>query len=249
MDYMMRVMLAGAGAGGGGGGGGDPAAWLQYDASAITGLSDGDPLPYTKVLDQSGNGRNAVSVGYGVIAPSYAANGFGSGKPGMRFPGLGSYQLPDITSLTEVEFFLVVVRDADPISDNSYAAIWKVGGASGGGGFPANNGIVYDESGSSSFHVVGNPTPNLATPRLVNVISTSSEWTFNLDTTPLFTTATNTVSLPVGTQARLGGAGVGIYSGFIGHIAEFRIYASKRSSGQRTTIESDLKTKWGLTGY
>jgi hypothetical protein len=244
---IFRGLLGGTS--GGGGGGGDTSAWLQWDASAITGVADGATLPYTAVLDQSGNGRNAVSVGFGITAPTYAASGLGIGKPGMRFPGSASFEVPDMSALTEVEFFGVVVRDSDTIADNTYAPIWKLGGAVGNPGFPANDGVIYDESGSSSFHTVGNPSPNLASPRLVNVISTSSEWTFNLDTTQLFTTATNTVSFPSGIQARFGGASVGSYLGFVGHWAEFRIYATKRTSGQRAAIESALKTKWGLTGY
>lgn len=241
------------GGGGGGGGSGDPLAYLEWDASAITGISDGASLPYTSVLDQSGNGRHATAMNTSTSGPSYAANGLGTGKPTMYFPSDSMFRFPDLTGLTEADIFVVVKRDNDPVelSDNTFGPILRLGTSGSHMLFPANDGNWYDDAGSSTMHTVGNPSPSLATARLYNVISTPTEWTARLDTTQLYTTATNTVAFPAGILCSLGGVidGGSFHAGAHVHIAHCRIYPSKRTSGERTTIEAAMRTKWGLTGY
>lgn len=232
----------------GGGGGGDPSADIIYDANAITGLSDGDLI--LQLLDQSGNGNDTTGTGAALVGPTYDVDAFGTGRHGIRFGGAAWFQLPDLSALTEAELFVVIKIDADPPVSTDTSQHWDFQRSSGADShYPWTDGVIYEHAGTSVRKTVGNPTPALTTARLYNVITTASEYTVNLDTAQIFTTATNTVSFAV--DPRIGGQVRGgfLHAGMIGHYAEFRLYPIKRTSPERSAIEAALKSKWNLTGY
>lgn len=233
--------------------GGDPTAYLHWDASAIVGVADAALLPYTSVLDQSGNGRHAAAMNSSFAGPEYAANGFGVGRAGMYFPSDSMFRFPDLTALTELDFFVSVRRNQDFVegADNTFAPIYRLGNSGSRSAFCANDSNWYDDAGSSTMHLVTNPTPPIDVTHVINIVSTATEWSAYLDDVLQFTTATNTVALPAGILCSLGGlidAGF-LHAGFFGLIGECRIYATKRTSLVRSAIVSAmLANRAGTTG-
>jgi hypothetical protein len=256
MRAMRKVMLGAAGGGGGGGGGPvGGAALLIYDASAITGLAEDDPVPAAKVLDQSGNGNNVVAIHQSGTGTAYKANGLSTGHPAIHFLGGCCYELPNVlTGLTEIEVYFVLRTFSDPAGGDDGSRLCRLGAdpTNKFTHFPWTDGTISDGIGTTVRKSVGDPGPVLTTPRLYNVVSAPGEWTARLDTSVLFTTATNTVGFPApGSDTSLGGSLEGgfIHIGWVGFLSEFRIYATQRTSAQRAAIAAALKTKWNLTGY
>lgn len=219
---------------------------LQYDASAIAGLADGDAL--SQWDDDSGNDYHATQA-TSANRPTYDVDAFGSGKPGVRFTGASSQflRLPSVLDqASEAHVFVVVKLVADP--SFTHVGLWRLGSSRDATNYPWTDGNIYDAAGSNTRRTVGNPTPLLSTSRLYQVTTAPTEWTARLDTTQLFTTAVNTVSWSGRPTLGLS-LGTGVNQYLDGWIGEFRVYYGPMTSGERATIEAALKAKWGLTGY
>lgn len=237
------MLLGGTGGGGGSGGG---ATFIQYDATQEIAYTNGQSIP--QLLDFSGGARHTTGRGGAGTLPTWESAGFGVGKPAIRFAGNSWFSLPSVSALTEGEQFVVIKVDSDPAASAALSISWRFG-PNPTSCYPYTDGHIYDEFGNTVQRDCGNPGPVLTTARLYNSISTPTEWTANLDTTQIFTTATNTVAWNA--TPLLGGEVTGgfIHLGIAGYIAEYRLYPTKRTSPQRAFIEAELKVKHGLTGY
>jgi hypothetical protein len=241
-------------------GGGGPT--YAYDSAArihlcaqlgFSGVADGTAL--ASWTDGSGNGHTPAQA-TNQRKPLYDAD-IGDGLPGVRFNRIDFSHLvwasDPFSGLTAAEFFVVVKLDADPPAGSDYTGLWHLSGdASNKSHFPYTDGTIYESAGTSSRKTVGNPTPSLTTQRLYNVSSASGAFTVRLDTTQLYTTGSNTVGFPnygSGHKASLGAETLSNSFGLNGWIREFRAYATIRSGPERAAIETELKAKWGLTGY
>lgn len=78
-----------------------------FDASQITGLSDGDSV--TTWSDLSGNVRHATQSGAATMKPTYKANIIG-GKPVLRFDGGDFLALTSYTIPASLSIFAVIRR-------------------------------------------------------------------------------------------------------------------------------------------
>lgn len=211
--------------------------WLKADA--ITGLNDADPV--TTWPDSSGKGRDATQS-VGGNKPAYKVN-IVNGKPVVRFNGSSNFMnLPDfLTGFSAGEIFLVIKLNNDPPTVGS-GGLWEFGSAAQASHYPFTDGVIYDAFGTDTRKTTVNPTPTLAAWRLYNVSSASGAWTSRLDTTQLFTTATNTVAWTTAPK-------FGTSSTFFtdGDIAEILIYSSILSSADRSSLSSFLSSKYALS--
>lgn len=221
--------------------------WLKADS---LGLADGTAV--SSWADSSGL-SNHFTQATGANQP-ICKTGIINALPVVRFMSGGGAQhflSATLSAQTAAEAFIVVQIAADPPLTSAEAGLWTFKSTNiSATFFPFTDGTVYDGFATTARKTTVNPTPSLAAAfRLYNVISVSGEWTSKLDTTQLFTTATNTVAFA--TTALLGKSdGSGSGDGYLrGDVAELIIFDNKISAGNRTAIEAYLKAKYALTGF
>lgn len=127
-----------------------PKLWL--DASAITGLNDGDSV--TTWSDLSGNGKDATGT---TNKPTYKKDIF-SGKPIVRFDGSNDVMTGSAWSFTSMTLLMVVDAINKSTSDAGILSFYKSSGAND-----------YDNEDALAFVI----TSTAGTCRLVRTIGTN----------------------------------------------------------------------------
>ena len=108
--------------------------------------------------------------------------------------------------------------------------------------YPYTSGDIYDDWGSTTRQNSGNPTVDLGTWHLYNVVSTSAEWTSFINNVLHYTTATNTVAFTT-----LPGVGRDTTTQcFPGDIAEVVMYSAKCSAPDKLQTVTYLSDKYAL---
>jgi hypothetical protein len=243
---MMRVMLAQAA---GGGGGGDVTTGLHwwYDAQALSGFADMDPVATWP--DLSGNGRDATAdTGTAAWQGRYRTNAL-NGHPAVELFASGGntrgYSMPGAGLTGEAHLFIVSsVAAASPP--------YHLGSQSFGPSFPATSdgtGTISDHFGTNTSRAVGAAGVNTTTAGggfLYHAHAATGQWDCDVNGVNKVNTASNT--LQYGTQ-KLGAWLFGGFSTtiFQGRIGEFRVYDGALSSADITNIENALAAKWGIT--
>lgn len=196
-----------------------------------------------QATDLSGNGNHFTASG--TARPTYKTSQV-NGKATYRFAGTPEEMNGvNLSALTAGEAFLVFQVDNDPATSSTTGGLWQFGTGTRPL-MPHSNGTWYDDFGSDSRKVTGNPTPDLSTQyRLYNVISTSSEFTCEFDTSAHYTTATNTVAF--NSDAYIG-ADAGSSGHMTGDIAAIYIFSAKLSTDDRTSMQDYIDTMFAL-GY
>lgn len=179
--------------------------------------------------------------------PTYKAsilNGLGI----ARFDGTDDFLANvDPSALTAVHCFLVVKIDADPPPSNLKAGLWSNSGAAATVYADVSDNNIYDGAFSSARRVFNHTGQALNTWRVVEVVSTASEWTFKLDGTQLHTTGTNTVNI-TSTPSWFALGQDGPFDGIFldGDVAGMYIFSAKLTS-TRADMISYLNTRFGLS--
>lgn len=169
-------------------------------------------------------------------APSTGINS----KSTLYFDGVSCImQGPSFSGLTDGECFLVGKNDNDP--GVGYAdSLWKFGTSVSNEHFTySGDGKAYLGWGSDTRKSCGDPGPSLTNPWMLNVISTSSEWTANLNNAGFYSTGTNTVAW---SSTSYLGSDNSRY--FQGHLAEYIMFNAKLSSGERSDVQTYLQTRY-----
>lgn len=157
-----------------------------------------------------------------------------------RFDGATDY-LEDVdpSALTAAHLFIVI----KPVVETHVGGVWDFGTSASQNHYK-NPGdlLIYDGSCSTTRRTVGAPGMTLDTWRVKEVVSTSSEWTYTLDGTQLFTTGTNTVGIKTDC--------------FIGQdntneracdIAGVYLFSAKLGTTDRNLMVTYLNARWGLS--
>lgn len=106
--------------------------------------------------------------------------------------------------------------------------------------FPFTDDHIYPDFNSTSRPAV---TTDIHTnPVMVNIISTSAEFTVNVSGTQVFTTATNTTGMPASTVFLVGSNG----SGWTGWLSALLAYPQKLATAQRATVHAWAQGKYGV---
>ena len=211
------------------------ACWLKADSGVVTDSSGG----INGWLDQSGNGVSAYQD-YATRPNLIPADVFG--RPVAAFDGInGVLNLPQfLGASTEGEVFVVVQAAEDmPVNNRG---LWTMG-AGGSSEYPAYWGAITENFGSSVSNNTPTPVKRLSYYNVYNVLSSATEWTSRLNGTVNFTRPDNTFAF-TGSPA-LGKSNTGAF--FAGNIAEALIFDHAMSPGERTTIESYLENKYGIS--
>ena len=196
--------------------------------------------------DQTANGRN-FTQSTGGNQPTVTTGGAGiNGVAAIKFVGASSQYLvgPALTALSSgAEVFLV----HKPTSDGATQVChWRTGSFAQNVFNPYIDHKIYDNFGSSSARFA--PTATVANAAQVyNVVSTGSEWTAFIDGTQIYTNASNTVGWESAGTLLGGTSAGGITPGasYDGLMVALIIYDHKLSTGDKATVMTGLRAKYG----
>lgn len=216
---------------------------LWLDASAITGLSDGDPV--TTWEDQSSNGFDATQA-TADNKPTYQTNEL-NGKPVVRFDGTNDllstssvsvvgddgtwtvFAVSDLTGGTGAQ----TIVDHDNLTRIAQFLRYSAGSAQAIAFNEAGGAFTDSESHGAGFDVISSVRSALAVQVFVNGTSGGS-------------TATTGIAISGSEIVRIGSRGA---SGahLAGDIAEVLIYSAALSTADREAVEEYLASKYGIT--
>lgn len=226
---------------------GDAVIYLRTDL-ATNAITDAGAGAVSAVADISGNNNHAVMVTAG-NRPTIETVGI-NGLRGIRHAAGDYLDLPNVFSgLTVAEVFLVAKRDVDPPTEANLSGLWDFGTDTQNTALPWIDSNVYDDFGTTIRKNPGNPAASLASPFLYNVVTAAGEWTARVNGTQLYTTSTNTVGF--NTAPRFGGSGMtgsgpAVYA-FGGYWHELIVFSKKLTAPQRTALNADIATRYGIT--
>ena len=210
--------------------------WLKADS---LGLANNDPV--VSYPDSSGNANHFTGTG----SPLFKT-GVINGLPAVYYPVGSIHRMTSVNYLpgnpTSGECFFVMKVDADVGLDLNVLHDFGIDPAANH--WPFTDGTVYDGWGTDVRKTLGNPTPSLASWRLVNLRSEINSYVAEIDGGALFSTGTNSVAF--NTQPYIGGNAIGAQA-LVGHIAEYMQYDHVLSSGDRQQVEDYVETKYALT--
>lgn len=232
-------------------------AW--YKGDTLTG-SNSDPIATWP--DGSGNASDATQATGGARPTLVTANL--NGKNVVRFTAANSqyFDLPNVFSEASAgSIFMVIKKTADPASGGDLG-IHRIGNSTGGsnsGHMPYLDGNIYSEFGTDTRKTAGNPTPSLASWRIIGIHSAASDCGFYIDGgvytagvgAPFYSTASNTVgfdSAPKFGRSVRDPTGSPYLYYMDGWTAEIVLTNAKLGATDRQKLEGFLAHKWGLTG-
>lgn len=227
-----------------------PAIWFDAQDGATITQSGGN---VSQVSDKSGNALHATQA-TGANQPAYSSTGFDGSRAGITHTAANAHYflLPSLagTGWTAAEVFYVAKRNADPPATQIGAGPLLVAGTQADVPAevePFTDSNIYIATFSTVRKSVGNPTPSLASSRIINIQSASGAWTYVIDTTQHFTTATNTVGLPSTPRVGYATFGGNDYY-FDGVWGELLVVPAILSTPDREKVEGYLAHRWGLAG-
>jgi hypothetical protein len=219
-------------------------AWYEMDKLAGSAGSSQSTIP-----DQSGNGYTLSqgTVGQQGVLALAAQNGLNT----LEFSGAQTYTIdPAIFSGATSGSMYMVYKII------SYGAMLDIGSGAVGNWWPWSDNQYYNSFGSTIRQTVGVPTANPTTSyRIISIYSATNDWAFYVDggtggssggTSPLFSTATNTVGWATSNICLGFSPGTPYY--FTGYVAEIYFTNAKQSTADRQRNEGYLAWKWGLQG-
>lgn len=221
-------------------------AWEWWEPSRETGYADSDPMDILTGQVSPGTGHDFTQP-TGGNKPLFKTNII-NGLAVAQFAGTTWFANVDPSALTEAHVFVVWEKTN---GDTNLCFPWQFGTSASLNAYPdpSSANKIFDGTCSTTRRDCGDPAPTLAAVRVVEVVSTSSEWTWRIDGATsgagvFFTTATNTVGIR--SDCRLG-AWTGIGNGLTGYIAGCYFFSAKLSSGDRALMVTYLNSRFGLS--
>lgn len=208
-------------------------ATLVLDARFLT-ANDNDAIETWT----SRTGINNATQATAASRPTYKINMSG-GQPALFFDGNDLMVFSgSIISGTPNGFATFIYKlNADPpaAAATAGAVLGDFGSAGDANHWPFTDGNIYDDFGSTSRKNAGNPTPSLASFRLISQHSAASDFVINIDGVQFYSTASNTVGWS-GTQ-KIGASTFGSNIFLLGHIGLVIFAPLRLASSLRKRIE------------
>jgi len=216
--------------------------WL--DASALTGLSDGDPV--SSWTDESSGGTNSFTAS-GSVRPTYHTNRCNS-LPGIVFGGSHYLQGPGLTVPTSNFTFLVVFRIASGGQSGRLFGEDNISsGTDGFGNYQTNLSSLVIRNGGSTYDV-GNAAPPGNGQALIYTVrmGTDPATTWWVNSSIVGNSGGKAWTVPSGiSRMAIGNAG-SLNAGFSGDIYEVLVYNHALTSYQIGRIQAYEEAKWGI---
>ena len=204
--------------------------------------------------DQSGASNNLVQATQ-ANQPKIVSSGVlveRNLKPAVEFDGLASNFLEQSTalSLTEADGFVIVEAKNYPptrVNPNIYneSGLWGYSTSPFSNHYSWSDGSIYETFFTTSQVPIATPAVTLARLNLYNVLSKSNEYSAFLNSSQIFTTATNTVAT-AGPQ-RLGASQDSSNNRYYldGYLSEFIIFNQDKST-DRAYIEANIMEEYSI---
>lgn len=162
----------------------------------------------------SRSGSNDASQATAANQPTYVT-GQSGGQPALRFDGNDSMGFAaNIISGTPDGFAAFIFKlDNDPVTNTNFAGapLGDWGSSTSANHWTWDDGVIYDDFGTTSRKTAGNPTPSLTLFRVISQHSAANDFVINIDGTQFYSTATNTVgwnsTQTIGKSSDGGGSG------------------------------------------
>lgn len=217
--------------------------WEWWEPSRES-FSDNDPIAQLTGQVAPGSGHNWTQSSAG-LKPTYKAsiiNGHGV----ARFDGTDD-EMQDVnpTALTAVHLLAVIKIDNDPPAAGK-SGLWSFGSGAASeypSSVPTNIGETAFRTASFSFSKSG---ISLAAWRVIEIVSTSSEWNFKLDGTQIGSTTASFGHQSSG-FIRLGRSSPFESNWLDGDLAGLYLMSAKLSAGNRTAMINYLNSRFGLS--
>lgn len=210
--------------------------WLD----AAVGITTNASGAITNWADQSGNTNDARQT-TAANQPLWLASTLNS-RPVVRFDGVNdsfSFLNNPLNALTQAEVFVVTKATADVPAANK--SLWRLGGSGSGSlTYPATDGTISEDFGSTTLKSLRDPSQALNQYHLYNVGAKSGEWVARINSTVQLSVTNNTVSF---WNPPTLGSGPGFYAG---DIAEMLIFNRVLSAAERELAERYLVGKYAL---
>lgn len=223
----------------GGGGGGAPtfptiaSIWEWWEPD-LGGFADDDPIVTLEGQVAPGAGHDFTATS----EPAYKA-GIVNGVGVARFNGTTEFmEAVDPSALTAAHLWMVI----KVVTENTGGGVWQFGTSASTNHYAFTDSNIYDGSCSTTRRTVGNPTPALTDWNVVEVISVSGEFTYNLNGTQLFTSGTNTVGINASCKI-----GVSHTLEKACDIAGVYLFDAKLSAPDRALMVTYLNDRFGLS--
>lgn len=206
---------------------------IGYEASEISGLASGDPVPTWQDLTPSNlDATRALSDSW----PQYIIGANGEPYVDLNGGTGGNYfTIGDLSALTEGECFILVRGAADPASAGDETGLWKFGTSSDADLFPWTNGVVYCGWGTDTRKTTSDPATDLEEWNVWNVWSAAGDFGMTLNGSAFFSTATNTVAFSSSPEL---GRSAETARRWGGDIAAFWMFDRKLSDVERTLVQT-----------
>lgn len=214
---------------------------MWYDAQALVGLSDGDPLLLWP--DESGNGNDAPAGN--TSFPGFYRTNVMNGFPAIRFDALGNnqrgYGFPVGPGTEEGEGWIVMRKGS-----TGAGHFWGMGINTGGPDVPLlSSGTFYDHFGSSvqrSFTPLGIDPQE---PFLYHARAKAGRWQCWVNGVPRIDSPTNSLNWNGGHFGMMLGSGA-FYTEYIGWIGELKIRSPTLSDADGAAEDAALMAKWDI---
>ena len=219
----------------------------RHDAQAISGPADGDA--YDTWTDLSGRGAHLGKAGttsalYRNGTAGENINGHACIRIVVDTTCYFTYATDILSAAAAGEVFVVAKNDYDPPGSTGRAGYWSFTSSDFSVHHPYTDGKIYEAWGRATRIDCGEPVDSLTAMDIYNVISSASEWTVRLNTTQLYTTATNTPSF-LSTGIRVGRSAASPYN-WPGLFGELVIFNRALSSSERTDTYNYLAARWAV---
>ncbi len=216
--------------------------WLKADAGLVQGNTN---TPVNLWLDQSGMGNNAVQTTEenSETQPVWVPRALGD-LPVVQFDGSRDcFNLPNfMNGATGAEAFVVLKAAVALPSQDS--PLWQLGNSSQGGlGYPATDGSIADNFGSSSTYYMGIPSQPLTQYHVYEVSSQTNNWAVWINGVLLYQANVNAVGW--NSSPTLGSAG----NFFAGDIAEVLVFNRVLIDDEKAVVGNYLVSKYGLSQF
>lgn len=210
--------------------------WDWWEPSR-EGLANNDPISTLTGQVSPGAGHNFTQTL--TARPTFidsVVNGLGV----ARFDGSNDFMgSVNPSALTAAHLWMVI----KVVVQNHVSGTWDFGTSASQNHYalPADS-KIYDGSCSNTRRDCGVPAADLTQWQVPEVVSTSSEWTYKVSGTQLFTTGTNTVGIK--TDCHIGQDNTNERAC---DIAGVYLFSAKLSAGERTTMVAYLNDRFGLS--
>jgi hypothetical protein len=196
--------------------------------------------------DQSVSGNNSTQISSSnqtriVDSGSLElSNGF---PTNFFWTGQAKLLMGSLASLTEGEMFMVIESGADPGVGTIGQRSWKLGTSGSDPHYPFQDGIIYEDFGSTNRRSFGNPATPLNQMNLYNVYSRTNDIKAKINANEIFSfTGTNVVSF--NSSPVLGSANPS-QNVSRQRMTELIIFASVQDTN-RAAIESNINNYYGI---